>query len=223
MRTSCVVLVAALIAVPAGVSGQERAVAETPLTLAQLEQLALENNPTVRSAQSAVEAARGRARQAAAWPNPVVGYTAEEITARTLDPRGEQGFFVEQMIPLGGKLRLSRAVFERVIDEADARAELQQRRIASSVRALFYQILTAERRIEVHERLAALGSDATGVTAQLFNVGAADRPDFLGSEIETRRVQLELNAARNQVFALRQQLAAVVGRPDISTRLIAGS
>jgi outer membrane protein, heavy metal efflux system len=103
------------------------------------------------------------------------------------------------------------------------RAEIQRQRIVSSVRTLFYQILTTERRIEVHERLAALGSEATGVTAQLFNVGAADRPDFLQSEIETRRVQLELNAARNQVFALRQQLAAVAGLPDAATRSLAGS
>jgi cobalt-zinc-cadmium efflux system outer membrane protein len=216
-------LVAALLAAPLTAFAQEQAISQTSVTLAELEQLALESNPTMRAAQAAIDAARGRARQAGAWPNPIVGYAAEEITTRGVDPRGEQGFFVEQVIPLGGKLRLSRAVFERVADEADARAELQRRRIISSVRTLFYQLLTAERRIEVHERLSVLGSEATGVTAQLFNVGAADRPDFLESEIETRRVQLELNAARNQVFALRQQLAAVVGRPDIVTRPVAGS
>jgi cobalt-zinc-cadmium efflux system outer membrane protein len=195
-----------------------------PLTLERVEQLALEHNPTTRAAQSAIEAARGRARQAGAWPNPLVGYTAEEITRRgSVDPRGSQGFFVEQTIPLGGKLRLGRAVFERAIEEADARAELQRQRVISSVRTLFYRVLTAERRIEVHERLTTLGLDATRVTAQLFNVGAADRPDFLESEIETRRIQLELNAARNQVFALRQQLAAMTGLADIAARPLAGS
>ena len=218
-------LVLSAIVLPVTARAQATAVqGAEPLTLARLEQLALENNPTVRAAQAAIEAARGRARQAGAWPNPIAGYTGEEITTRgSVDPRGEHGFFVEQTIPLGGKLRLSRSVFERAADEATMRAELQRQRIASSVRALFYQVLTSERRIEVHERLAALGSEATGVTAQLFNVGAADRPDFLESEIETRRVQLELNAARNQVFALRQQLAAVVGVPDAATRPLAGS
>ena len=212
-------------AAPAAVMAQTAAAQGTePLTLTRLEQLALENNPTARAAQAAIDAARGRARQAGAWPNPIAGYAAEEITTRgSVDPRGEYGFFVQQTIPLGGKLRLGRSVFERAADEATARAELQRQRIVSSVRALFYQVLTTERRIEVHERLAALGSEATGVTAQLFNVGAADRPDFLESEIETRRVQLELNAARNQIFALRQQLAAVVGVPDAATRPLAGS
>jgi cobalt-zinc-cadmium efflux system outer membrane protein len=203
--------------------GQQNASASEPLMLARLEQLALENNPTARAAQAAIDAAQGRARQAAAWPNPIAGYAGGEITTGNIDPRGEHGFFVEQIIPLGGKRRLGRSVFERVADEATARAELQRQRILSSVRVLYYDVLTTERRIEVNERLAALASEATGVTAQLFNVGAADRPDFLESEIETRRVQLELNAARNRVFALRQQLAAVVGVPDLAGRSLSGS
>jgi cobalt-zinc-cadmium efflux system outer membrane protein len=216
----------AIIAVSGSVlsaQGQANARAAEPLTLERLEQMALENNPTARAAQAAIEVARGRVRQAGAWPNPIAGYSGEEITGRKTDPRGEHGFFVEQTIPLGGKLRLGRSVFERAADEANARAELQRQRILSSVRTLFYEVLTTERRIEVNERLAALGSEATGVTAQLFNVGAADRPDFLESEIETRRVQLELSAARNRVFALRQQLAAVVGVLDIAGQSLSGN
>lgn len=202
-----------------------QAASETPaLSLADLERLAFENNPTLRAADAAVAAARGRARQAGAFPNPTVGFAGEEITSRgTGDPRGEYGFFVEQAIPLGGKLRRGRTVFERAADEATAGAALQRSRILTSVRTLYYQLLVTTRRIEVHERLAALGSDATAVTAQLFNVGAADRPDFLESEIEARRVQLELMASRNEAFALRQQLAAVVGWPDIGERRVEGS
>ncbi len=225
MRSVVVLLFLAAAAVPSFAWAQSAAdQGLEPLTLPRLEQLALESNPTAEAAQAVIDAARGRARQAGAWPNPIAGYAGEELPLRgSGGARGEHGFFVEQTIPLGRKLSLGRAVFERAADEATARAELQRQRIVSSVRALFYQVLTTERRIEVHERLAALGSEATGVTAQLFNVGAADRPDFLESEIETRRVQLELTAARNHVFALRQQLAAVVGVPDAATRPLAGT
>lgn len=222
MPLACASLIVVCATAPA--EGQPKAAPPESLSLEQLEQLALKNNPTARAAQAAIDAARGRGQQAGAWPNPIIGYTGEEITTRgSVDPRGEHGFFVEQTIPLGGKLRLGRAVFDRVADEATARAEQQRQRILGSVRALFYEVLTNERRIDVHERLAALGAEATGVTAQLFNVGAADRPDYLESEIETRRVQLELNAARNGVFALRQQLAAIVGVADVATRALSGN
>jgi outer membrane protein, heavy metal efflux system len=194
-----------------------------PISLPDLERIALESNPTIRAAQAQIDAARGRARQAGAWPNPIAGFTAEEIKLSEQDKRGEYGFFVDQTIVLGGKLRLGRAVFERAADRAVADLELQRLRIVGSVRRAFYEALTTDRRVEVHERLAALVSEAVGVTAQLFNVGAADRPDFLESEIEARRVQLALNAAKNRAFALRQELVALVGQVDIATRPLAGS
>jgi len=194
-----------------------------PITLSELEQLALQNNPTVTAAAAGIEAARGRTRQAGAWPNPVVGYSGEEIKTGDLDTRGEHGFFVEQRIPLGGKLRLSRNVFQKMIERAEAVRDLQRLRILSSVRQTFYSVLLTERRIEVQERLAALASEAVGVTAQLFNVGAADRPDYLEIEIESRRLQLQLNRSTNELLASRAQLAALTGVREVAARPIAGS
>lgn len=194
-----------------------------PITLSELEQLALQNNPTASAAAAGIDAARGRTRQAGAWPNPVIGYSGEEIKAGTLDVRGEHGFFVEQTVPLGGKLRLSRNVFQKTIEQAEAVRDLQRLRILGSVRQTFYSVLLTERRIEVQERLASLASEAVGVTAQLFNVGAADRPDYLAIEIESRRLQLQLNRSRNELFAFRQQLAVLTGVREVAARPIAGT
>jgi cobalt-zinc-cadmium efflux system outer membrane protein len=222
MKTAALVFASLLLSATA--YGQTLPLMGPPMTLQELEQLALQNNPTPTAAASAIDAARGRARQAGAWPNPVIGYSGEEITKRgDIDPRGEHGFFVEQTIPLGGKLRLSRAVFERTITQAEAIQDLQRLRILSSVRQTYCELLLSERRIEVQERLAALASEAVAVTAQLFNVGAADRPDFLESEVESRRVQLDLNRAKNDLFAARQRLAALTGTRDVANRPLAGT
>lgn len=194
-----------------------------PITLSELEQLALANNPTAMAAAAGIDVARGRARQAGAWPNPVIGYSGEEIKTGNLDPRGEHGFFVEQTIPLGGKLRLSRNVLQQAVEQAEAVRDLQRLRILGSVRRGFYSVLLTERRIDVQERLAALASEAVGVTAQLFNVGAADRPDYLEIEIESRRLQLQLTRSRNELFAARAQLAAATGVRDVAARPLAGT
>jgi cobalt-zinc-cadmium efflux system outer membrane protein len=194
-----------------------------PITLSELEQLALQNNPTGTAAAAGIDAARGRTGQAGAWPNPVIGYAGTEIKTGNVDVQGEHGFFVEQTIPLGGKLRLSRGVFQKTIDRAEAVRDLQRLRILSSVRQTFYSVLLTERRIHVQERLAALASEAVGVTAQLFNVGAADRPDYLEIEIESRRLQLQLNRSKNELFAVRAQLAALTGVRDVAARPIAGT
>jgi outer membrane protein, heavy metal efflux system len=207
----------------AGLAQAQTPSAAAAMTLEQLEQLALQNNPTGAAAAAGVAAAQGRTRQAGALPNPVIGYSGEEIKTGDLDRRGEHGFFIEQTIPLGGKLRLSRAVFQKTIDQADALRDLQRLRILSSVRQAYYAVLLTEHRIEVQERLAALASEAVGVTAQLFNVGAADRPDYLEIEIESRRLQLQLNRSRNERFALRAQLASLTNAREVADRPLAGN
>ncbi len=213
-------LTAMLIAAPAvgQPPGSSQAATVPPLTLAELERLALENNPTVRQAAAAVEVARARARQAGAWPNPTIGYSAEEVSGGPTIRWGEHGVFAEQRIPLGGKLRLGRAVFESEAVQAESLADLQRQRIMSAVRTQYYEILTVERRVEVLDRLAQLSNEAVGVTRQLYNVGAADRPDVLEAEIEARRAQLEVTAARNSRFAAWRRLAATVGDRGLMPR-----
>jgi outer membrane protein, heavy metal efflux system len=212
----------ALVLVTGPAQAQTPSSTAAAITLEQLEQLALQHNPTGIAAAAGIDAARGHTRQAGALPNPVIGYSGEEIKTGNLDRRGQHGFFVEQTIPLGGKLRLSQDVFQKTIEEAEAVRDVQRQRILSSVRQAYYSVLVSERRIEVQERLAALASEAVGVTAQLFNVGAADRPDYLEIEIESRRLQLQLDRSRNERLALRAHLAALAGVRDVADRPLAG-
>ena len=86
------------------VSGAAQSPSEDPLTLAELEKIALEKNPTLLQATAQVEAAKGRAKQAGLLPKPVLGYSAEEWAFQGGTGRGKQGIFLEQAIPLGGKL-----------------------------------------------------------------------------------------------------------------------
>ena len=105
--------------------------------------------------------------------------------------------------------------FEKPIEQAEAARDLAAARIREHrCGARSTTCSLTERRIEVQERLAALASEAVGVTAQLFNVGAADRPDFLEAEIESRRVQLDVNRSRERAARAAARLAALSGVRD---------
>lgn len=214
---------ALLLLLPGPAMAQVGAAPEAPLTLEDLERMALENNPTLRQAMTGVAAAQGRARQAGTWFNPTVGYAGEELKPGEVIRLGEHGVFFDQQIPLGGKLRLSRQVFEREAEQAGSLVDLQRERVLAAVRTLFYEILTTERRVEVLDRLSQLASEAVGISRQLYNVGAADRPDVLDSEVEADRIQLELMAARNRRFALWRRLAVTVGERSLTPRALAAS
>lgn len=193
------------------------------LTLADLDRLALDNNPTLSQATAQIDAARGRAKQAGLLPNPTIGYAADEVSGGPVIRGGEHGLFAEQTIPLGGKLGLSRRVFEREATEAEALRDVQRQRVLNDVATLYYRALAAQRRVEVRQNLVNLAAEAVGVSRQLYNTGAADQPDVLASEIEARQVQLALETAQNDRFRVWRQLAAFVGDPSLVLRPLDGS
>jgi outer membrane protein TolC len=77
----------------------------------------------------------------------------------------------------------------------------------------FFHTLANQRRVESRERLAKLAHEATEVTDQLWNVGAADTPDRLAIENEARVLDSDLAAARFDLEEIRTVLKAAVGDP----------
>ena len=59
----------------------EKAKQTGSLRLEDLEKTALQNNPTLKQAEARVRAARGKMKQAGLYPNPIVGYEGDEISA----------------------------------------------------------------------------------------------------------------------------------------------
>ena len=181
------------------------------LSLRDLEAKALEKNPTLAQAAAGVRGARGLARQAGAYPNPVIGVLGDDNTPNQTFRGGEIGMFGEQRFVTAGKLRLSRGVYSQQEAQAQAAEEAQRYRVLTAVRALFYEALGAERLVEVERRLAELMTEAAATSRELANVGQADQPDLLQSEIEAQQADVALVRAQIEQQRVWRQLAAVVG------------
>ncbi len=196
---------------------------EGQLRLEDLEQMALDSNPTLAQAAANVRAAIGRKHQSGLYPNPTMGATGDEVSPGPIIRGGEFGAFVEQRIVTAGKLGLSRRVFEQEELQAEATASAQRYRVLNSVRSLYYEALGAQRRLEVQTRLGALTREAVKISKELSNVGAADQPDILESEIEAEQAELGLAMARTALERTWRELAAVIGRPSLQPVPLAGN
>ena len=192
------------------------------LSLEQLEQMAMQSNPTLAQAQSEVRVAAGRAKQAGLYPNPTVGYDSDEFRGGFVNG-GQQGFFVQQEIVLGGKLGLSRRVFEEERKQAEVERDEQRLRVQNGVRLLFYQALVAQETVQLRSSLVALANDAVSTAKQLFNVGQADQPDVLQAEVEVDQETLALVAAQQNQRRAWTELAAAVGRPELPLSRLQGN
>jgi len=191
------------------------------LRLEELERMALASNPTVAQVQANVRVSAGLARQAGIYPNPTVGYYADEVRGG-YSGGGKQGGFISQTIVTGGKLRAARRVVELLTQEAGTAGEMQRLRILNNVRTMFYQVLAGQRLVDVRQNLAKLAADATQTSHQLANVGQADRPDVLQAEVEQQQINVSLRIAQQNLRSSWRTLTAVVGKPDLPQARLEG-
>jgi cobalt-zinc-cadmium efflux system outer membrane protein len=191
------------------------------ITLEELEQMALQNNPTFAQSAANIQAAEGRKKQSGSYPNPTVGYQGEQIRGGSFHG-GEQGFFVQQDIVLGGKLGLNRKIFDQELTQAETEAEEQKVRVVTNVRMSYIQALAAQQTLELRHNLNKLADDAVETSHQLANVGQADAPDVLESEVEAQLAQLAVTMAEQNQQRVWRALAAVVGNPRLHLMKLEG-
>jgi len=190
------------------VSGQKT------LTLEELQQMALEHNPTFAQSAANIQAAEGRKKQSGLYPDPTVGYQGEQIRGGSFHG-GEQGFFVQQDIVLSGKLGLNRAIFDQELKQAETEAEEQKVRVVTNVHMSYIQALAAQQTLELRQHLSKLADDAVLTSHELANVGQADAPDVLESEVEAQQAELAVTMAEQNQQRIWKALAAVVGNPRL--------
>src|SRR5712672_2542964 len=184
------------------------------ITLEELQQMALQNNPTFAQSAANIQAAEGRKKQAGLYPNPTAGYQGEQIRGGSFH-RGEEGFFIQQDIVLGGKLGLNRKIFDQELKQAETEAEEQKLRVVTNVRMSYVQALAAQQTLELRHNLSKLADDAVETSHQLANVGQADAPDVLESEVEAQQAQLAVTMAEQNQQRIWKALSAVVGNPRL--------
>ena len=191
-------------------------------TLDQLQQLAIDHNPTLKQAQAEIRVAEARKRQAGLYPNPTVGYIGEQISGGS-QRGGEQGAFIQQDIVLGGKLAAAQRVSEQDRLQAEAERGEQLLRIQNAVAMAYYQSLGAQETVAIRERLVKLAQDASTTAQQLFNVGQADEPDVLQAQVEASQEEVALVSSEQRQQSLWRSLAAVMGQPNLPPGNLVGS
>lgn len=191
--------------------------------LAEMEALALQQNPRLARATYVVAAARGRAEQAGLYPNPTIGVTFDELGDRT-GPAGVNTLpLVSQEFVTGGKLRLSREAGLRMVDQETWRLMSQQYSLLADVRGKFYEALTLQTRIEILQKMVDLAERSVERSNELLRAKQVARLDVVQLEIEVERLRADLEATERELPGAYRDLAAVVGDPHLAVRQVKGA
>lgn len=190
------------------------------LTLADLEGMALQNSPVLAEASARVDAARGNWVQAGLPPNPVLGYSGQQLGSG--GQAEQQGVYLGQEIVRGQKLKLNRQVAAWEIQRLQNHLQALRLRTLTDVRIGYYDVLIAQRRREVTGELVRVGDRGVQAAQALFKGEEVSEADPLRARVEVDTARILLLNAVNQHIEAWRRLSAVIGMPNMALQRIDG-
>ena len=190
------------------------------LTEQQFLDNALANHPAITAAEAELAALTGQRRQAGLLPNPILGYSGQQVGSRGLAE--QNGVLLQTDFVRGGKLRWGRAVAEQEIARAEMELAGQELRILTGARLAYVEVLSGQQRLDLNMELVRIGGQAVETTEALLKAKEVSRVDVLQARLEVEQSRILLQNARQRTTASWRSLAAVIGRPDLLPRPLAG-
>lgn len=188
------------------------------MTLEELQSIAMTNHPAICKAMAKLSAARGNYVQVGLPPNPIVGYSGQQIGSNGLAE--QDGVFVEQEFVRGGKLRLNREVAAREVMRMERELWVVQQRVITDVRLAYYQLAVAQRQLDLTQELQRIAQDGLRSAEALYAAKEVSKPDVLQAELEVENSAILLQNARNRQVAAWRTLANVIAQPAMAIRRV---
>ena len=178
------------------------------LTLGDLENLALANNPTLVQAQAEVTGQEGIYHQAGLYPNPQVGF----INSSASNPSVKQsnGAFFAQEFVTANKLGLAQQAASEELRRFQWDNEAQRIRVMNDLKIRYYEVLGSQEAVAVYRQLLTISEKSLAIAKSLL-ANEGTRTDYLQAKVQLETVRLNLDEAELRYAAAWEQLATMVG------------
>jgi cobalt-zinc-cadmium efflux system outer membrane protein len=190
-----------------------------PLTLNDLQKIALTNSPLIRQAAAAVEAAKGAAQQTRLYPNPTVGFSyASDIPSS--DPI--IGGLISGNIKGPGKIKAAFDAANVDVKNAELALRRAESDLRTSVRDGYFAVLSARENLRVNRAMVKLTDEVYKVMTEQLKAGVAAVYETMQLRVTALQTRIAYVQAHNRYLAAWKQLAASLGRPDLPLTELAG-
>lgn len=193
---------------------------QLPLSLPELRDLGLRNNPILTQANADVTVFMGAAIQEGTHPNPTVGYEADTVgSSRT---RNYHGMYFTQTIKTAGKLGLQRAVANMDLMNSQLAVRKARYNLIAEITAGYYGVLVAQEGVIVNDALVRFTNEVYRIQVDKVREEAAG---YEPAQLRTLAVQARsaLVQSNNRYVSAWKQLAASLGLPEMPPTYLAGS
>lgn len=190
------------------------------MTLQELEQLALTNNPAIQELAATTQKAAGYRTQVLTKPNPVVGYQGQQLADRGTD---QHLAFVEQEFVTGGKLELNHRVLNATLYAQLRELDAQRLRVTTDIRIRFYKALAIQRQLDLIAEFSEVAAKGLRIAELRKEAGEGSQVDVLQAKIQKSEVDLSQQQARARLAAIWREIAALAGVPNLPYATLDGT
>lgn len=194
-------------------------VTEEAMTLKEIQDLALVNNPSIRALSASAQAEQDYQYQVGRSANPEVGYAANQLADQGTD---QHLVYVQREFVTGDKLALNQNILGHSVEAQRWDVESQRYRVLTDVRMKFIQALVAQRQMEMIDEFHAVVFRGVGLARRRFNAKEAARADVLQAEIQLNEVEVLRQKSEYRWKAAWKEMAAVAGIADLQPSKLDG-
>jgi outer membrane protein TolC len=193
----------------------DSAVREGRLSLDEVTNVVLANNPAIKAAQEKWQAMKARVPQAAAWEDLRAQARSRVARYVSIPPNAftDHSFILQQEVPISGK-NLSRA--RAATAEAGAAFEDFRRTqldVLSRARAAFHRLANEYAQLEVNQRNVDLLNQFAEVNRQRYEVGNASQADVLTAQTDAAKLLEAQSDIFRRISDGQSQLNVLMNRP----------
>jgi len=194
---------------------------DNAVTLKDLEQEALQNNPELRMVEKRAESADERRSLASAMPDPMIGYMTQNVGSPFTWSVGQedmsmQGVVMTQEIPFPGKLStMGRAAAKRAEWEHESARETKYR-ILANLRTAYYEYYLAYRSLDILTETKDLMKNFQHIAETRYTTGQGNQQDVLRSQLEVSMLLDRLAEEERKKESQAARINSLTGRDPMA-------
>ena len=187
--------------------------AATTLTLAAAVDLALRDNPDLKSLRAKWEAMKERPAQAGALPNPMFKYGGmDTVSGGNWPDTNEKRFMIEQEFPWLGKRGLRAGIAAKDAEVAQRELEALTRDVVTMVKESYIDLYAVQQVTAITKDEEQVLHRMAKVAETLYVTGDRSQVDVIKAQTEITMQKQKLLELAGQESALKSKLNALLNR-----------
>ncbi len=193
---------------------EEINVKDKNLTIEEAVNIALRNNPIIKSKKRSIEASKGRIKQANMMPNPKINLATEEAPTNEIGLNESQNMVsLSQKFEIGGKRGLRTDVAEKEKSILDLELQTVVRSITAKTKKAFFEAVTSQDRLKLAKVSVKIANSLKDISDKKFKAGDIAKLEVFKAEVELSNSKIKVMEAERCLFNATKRLQTIMGTP----------